>query len=1075
MAENEIPLEITAETKSAEKSLEDFIKAIQKATQGLDKQFKDIDKGVKETGVAVKRTKDSFIGFGNAIKTAFGAAIAFIAGRELIQAFDRAIDAASESDQAIAKLNLSLASTGEFSDEASLSLQEYASSIQKTTTLSDEAVLAGISLAKTFGITNEQARNLVDAAIDLSAATGTDLDSAIQTLGKSLTGTARELKKLGPEFAGLTEQQLKSGAAIDLVSKRFDGFAASLTQTFGGAIGQLKNNFDDVFESVGKIITQNPVVIATINLLSKTFSELSKFIEENKDALSNSLSNALKATLNLVLGFVKGLANIVRGFEILGDEVNKVGDFFTNLKNKLFGQKDANEGLLKQVNKVKEGYISAGDKILKFSGELENQIRIISKIDNNAKPATKAINNLGDAFKNTAGQSKELDKVKGSFDKIKNAIEPLQDEINKQILSVEELFKVEKERAKKLVENAEKELQFTGDLTEENKKLLQQYKDLIEQKGKLSQEIKLKTTDLSGIFSGGLFSGFGKILEAQTESGVDIEIKDKKKFAKETGTAIASAVGQGILSAVETFGDLMKGIITGEFLNSALTFAKEVASFPDTLLTIARDFDGIFKDLAKALPDVISAVINKLPNIFTSIVDSLGNIITELTNRMPEIINSLIDGLNKFIDLFIKTAPEFAKSLANGLAELIDSILARIPELIQAGGEALGNIVSVLFQRVIPNIIKALPTISREFLKSFVSNFSIILKAVPEIINAIAGQAGGFTKSILDFLPDIIEVLADNADEISLAMVEGLIGSSGDVVAALIDSLLVEGGLERIIGAILRSIPKVIVAIVQGVFRGLSKGLSAIGQAIGRAFLAAAANVSQYRFASIDELKASFQTFLEKLNNIFTNAQGGFTSAFSNIGPKIQEGFSLAGDSFSEKIKLALTGGAEILLTRIREILPEVFNSLSERIRSAFSSAATRLRDAISAPFKAFTDFLSSFKFPEPGEAAKKLKLPKFASGGLVPEGFPNDTFPARLTSGELIIPKDLVSSLSAFLSTQDRPTNEGSSDLNSALLAKIANLLAEPMQVHTSAEVNGRALANIILELSRNNARLSA
>ena len=100
-----------------------------------------------------------------------------------------------------------------------------------------------------------------------------------------------------------------------------------------------------------------------------------------------------------------------------------------------------------------------------------------------------------------------------------------------------------------------------------------------------------------------------------------------------------------------------------------------------------------------------------------------------------------------------------------------------------------------------------------------------------------------------------------------------------------------------------------------------------------------------------------------------------------------------------------------------------------------------------------------------------------YAEGGIIPQGFPNDSYPAALSSGELVVPRDLVRGLDRMIARDDRGGVSGSSDggVNTALLLKIANLLSQPMQVSTSAEVNGKAFADIILQLNRQNARLTA
>jgi hypothetical protein len=42
-----------------------------------------------------------------------------------------------------------------------------------------------------------------------------------------------------------------------------------------------------------------------------------------------------------------------------------------------------------------------------------------------------------------------------------------------------------------------------------------------------------------------------------------------------------------------------------------------------------------------------------------------------------------------------------------------------------------------------------------------------------------------------------------------------------------------------------------------------------------------------------------------------------------------------------------------------------------------------------------------------------------FAEGGQIPEGFPNDNFPMRATSGEYVIDKDTTKNLQRYLEQQ--------------------------------------------------------
>jgi HPt (histidine-containing phosphotransfer) domain-containing protein len=101
----------------------------------------------------------------------------------------------------------------------------------------------------------------------------------------------------------------------------------------------------------------------------------------------------------------------------------------------------------------------------------------------------------------------------------------------------------------------------------------------------------------------------------------------------------------------------------------------------------------------------------------------------------------------------------------------------------------------------------------------------------------------------------------------------------------------------------------------------------------------------------------------------------------------------------------------------------------------------------------------SVFGFAEGGQFAKS-----------VPSGFSNDTFPARLSSGELVVDRSTAHGLKEFIDGQ----NNNGGDINTTLLNKILSALSAPMNVETSVSVNQKVFADIILQLNRNNARLT-
>lgn len=221
---------------------------------------------------------------------AAAAAAAFLGGK-LISGIDAVIDSANQQVDAITKMNQSLAASGEYSKAASESMQDYAKALSDVVAIDDDEILNGIALAKSFGTTNEQAKALVTTAIDLAATMGTDLNSAITQLGGTLSGSAGRLSKISPQLKNISEEALKSGAAIKILGERFKGAAESAAGTFSGEIKKAALSFDDLKTSIGLIITQNPAIRVAIKAMSDIFNQLTKSVDGSKTSISLIISN----------------------------------------------------------------------------------------------------------------------------------------------------------------------------------------------------------------------------------------------------------------------------------------------------------------------------------------------------------------------------------------------------------------------------------------------------------------------------------------------------------------------------------------------------------------------------------------------------------------------------------------------------------------------------------------------------------------------------------------------------------------------------------------------------------------
>ena len=269
----------------------------------LDLDTEDAAKDAKKK--LGKAGNDSGTAFASGFKARLGLIAAAIAGvaaiAKGIDFFKESIAAARVQQDAISNLNTQLSITGQFTEQVSRGLQDFASQLQSTSKFGDEAILGQIAFAQALGATVEQSKQIVTVGADLAESFGIDLNSAVRNVGKTLGGFAGELGEIIPSIKGLTAEQLKAGAGIDLLAKRFQGAAAGALKTFSGSLTSLQNIFGDFQESIGAIVTNSPALISVLNVTSGLISRLTESIsgQTNQDLLKP-----------LLLGFVS-IARVV--------------------------------------------------------------------------------------------------------------------------------------------------------------------------------------------------------------------------------------------------------------------------------------------------------------------------------------------------------------------------------------------------------------------------------------------------------------------------------------------------------------------------------------------------------------------------------------------------------------------------------------------------------------------------------------------------------------------------------------------------------------------------------------------
>lgn len=375
MANNSIAIEIEAGTAGLINGLKQADSAVVKFANNVTSNLFPIRTAAAQVSNGIKTGfKDAFTDMakGAAVGSLVAGGIMAVAGA-IKGAFVGAIDAASEQEDAFNRLSQALRATGDYSKVAMSDFGEFAAQMQATTKYGDETVVSMVALAKNFGATNQQAKDLVQAAANLAATFGGSLEENVQKLGKSLQGNAGRLGQNIGAIKNLTEAQLKAGDAIDIINSKFSGNAANELNTYSGKVAATGNAFSDMQEEIGTFITKNGLTTAAVDTAKGAFQ-----------LFTGALHN-----LNIELGLTD------RNHTEAVDKANELSIKYAELTDKAAKYRAAANGDMSGLNWFERLGLSAKFANLQadlFEGKQKN---ILAEIDKNL-PADAATTSGGD-------------------------------------------------------------------------------------------------------------------------------------------------------------------------------------------------------------------------------------------------------------------------------------------------------------------------------------------------------------------------------------------------------------------------------------------------------------------------------------------------------------------------------------------------------------------------------------------------------------------------------------------------------------------------------------------------------
>lgn len=939
--------------------------------------------------------------------------------------------------------------------------------------------------------TNKAVKEGLIAGLETAAKTTGKFGDAIDGVLPSIESEVTAIQGIDKNVQSATEG-LKNGA------KATKDFADQSKE-----LEKVKGSFDKILKASEQLTKENEKRTLSAEQLAaaefKRAQELAASAEKELK-LTGKLNAENQKSIQIFLAQAKAAGELA----IKQAELEKVKGSFDNVKK---ASEDITKELQKQTLSVVE--LAAEDQKRAFAlianAEKELQLRgNVTKAEQDIIAAYKA--QASEIVKLAENQAR-LEKVKGSFDNIKKGAEELTKEFEKQDQTQLQLIETEFERAKAAAESARIELQLSGKLNADNQKLIDQYVTLAQKKRDLAKE-KLSIGELTfGEAFKSLSDGFKSLSQGAKNLGSLDLTKAAADFGATVGkslTEVASKItigdiASGIATALEGAADVIGGVLGGGFIQEAFNFIQGIAEFPKKLLEVFQNFDKIIGELADQLPGIIDKFLEALPRIADSIGEAIVKSTNTLADKLPQIITTLLSALDKILQRvlgealpkIIESLPAVIKSILDALPGLIKTILGALPRIITAIFKAIPEIIKVIAD-ALPDIILAIVDSLPDIVLSFVEGF---LTAIPEIVDALITSflvEGGLERLVVGIIKAI--------PKIALALVQGILRglANGTVKSFQTLGKVFTSGFGNVFGKLGSSFGGDAGKSLLNPLNVFKKQLADIMR--GKAFLDGLRNAfnngalaffsrvvgffngirDTFNRAALNVFNSIRNAFTQGVATLYSTIVGAFTSVFGGLYSTITGAFtSIFGSLYS-----TITGAFTSIFQSLYDTIRNSFFSVFDGLRNVFSDGGNSLKNALFEPINSFRDFLNNFKFPEiggvfgggggggGGVVGQVTEALGFASGGTVPSGFPNDTFPARLTSGEMVIDPGDTQRLSRFLDTQQTP---GGADVSSALLSQILAALQAPINVQTTAEVSGKALADILLQISRNNGRTSA
>ncbi|HET6457091.1 MAG TPA: hypothetical protein VFI02_22050 [Armatimonadota bacterium] len=262
---------------------------------------------------------------GGMLRTALGAAAAYVGITQLVSGYKSVTGAANEQIRAETRLNTLMGNVKGTTLDDIKAVKQQAAALQKVTTVGDEVTIAGASQLASFQLQAKTIQALLPSIKDLEVATygvNVSQEQSIQTanlIGKVMGGNVGALTRVGVAFTKQQAKILKTGTEaektatlIKVLGQNYGGLAQASAGDPGGVVQMLANAWGDVKEAIGNRLM--PVQKKAMGFLFESLPAISALINKAFGGIDKIAAGLKGAGLGKIfLPLLKALPSIAGG------------------------------------------------------------------------------------------------------------------------------------------------------------------------------------------------------------------------------------------------------------------------------------------------------------------------------------------------------------------------------------------------------------------------------------------------------------------------------------------------------------------------------------------------------------------------------------------------------------------------------------------------------------------------------------------------------------------------------------------------------------------------------------------